>query len=449
MPQICRLCSHINPPDALFCYYDGVALDAARSTPLVAGLQPFAYPFVFPSGRCCRNFDELVLACDNDWNAAKEVLRLGFLTGFFDAIGRPDLLRAAKHAAKHRDPDRGLDQLLNQLPCTARVPPSLVVQPLMINLGQLTASTKPRLPLHLINEGGGLLHGSVTSEVDWLTLGDAPGSPSKLFQFHYDFEVMVQVVAKNLRASAKPIDGRLVVESNGGHALVFVRVEVPSRPFPSGVLAGALTPRDLARLAKAKPREAAALFDKGAVRKWYEANGWTYPIQRRAARGLAGVQQFFEALGLTKPPLVALSPSTVELHGQPGETLQTTLNVHALEKKYVFAQARSTVGWLKVTSTKTIGQRAQIVLRVPQVPRLPGHQLHGFVQVMANGGQRFTVEVHLSVTGEREAQGENEVIPVAGLADVLPEPVAEVIPIEPMRVSDLLDAIPVEPEEQL
>ena len=86
----------------------------------------------------------------------------------------------------------------------------------------MTETSPLRLPLHLKNEGGGLLYGSITAEADWLTLGDVTGSPSKLFQFHHDFELTVQVLARNLPASSKPLDGRLVVESNGGMVLVIV-----------------------------------------------------------------------------------------------------------------------------------------------------------------------------------------------------------------------------------
>ena len=48
----------------------------------------------------------------------------------------------------------------------------------------------------------------------------------------------MQVVGKNLRARATPIEGRLVVETNGGIALVMVRVEVPSISFPGSTGGG-------------------------------------------------------------------------------------------------------------------------------------------------------------------------------------------------------------------
>jgi hypothetical protein len=295
--------------------------------------------------------------------------------------------------------------------------------------------------VQLKNEGGGMLYGCVTVEADWLALGDGPGSPRKVFQLHDALALHVQIISRNLRASLKPIEGRLIVESNGGRAELVVRLELPCRPFPSGVLAGALTPRELAKKAHASPREALSLFDNGAVRQWYESNGWTYPIRGPVAKGLAGIQQFFESLGLTKAPRVLISTSSIHLLGKPGETLQYQLQVQAMEKKHLFAHARSTVGWLEVTSTTLTGRRAQILLRVPQVPRLPGQQMHGFVHVTANAGQRFTVEVHLLVQGERETVVSREMVPALGLDDVLPAVTEEaVIPIAPMTLSDLLDA---------
>src|SRR2546427_823253 len=38
MSHVCRICSRVNPPDASFCYHDGVALDALHSGgPVAAG----------------------------------------------------------------------------------------------------------------------------------------------------------------------------------------------------------------------------------------------------------------------------------------------------------------------------------------------------------------------------------------------------------------------------
>jgi hypothetical protein len=63
----------------------------------------------------------------------------------------------------------------------------------------------------------------------------------------------------------------------------------------------------VAEKAKAHPREAAPLFEQGVVSRWYKDNGWTYPVQGPASSGLAAVQQYFEALGLTPAPKVDIS----------------------------------------------------------------------------------------------------------------------------------------------
>src|SRR5207247_1881855 len=109
-----------------------------------------------------------------------------------------------------------------------------------------------------------------------------------------------------------------ILETSGGTVAVPVHVRVPVKPFPEGSLAGAITPRQLAEKAKANTAAAAVLIESGAVARWYESNGWTYPVQGPAASGLAAVQQLFEALGLVKSPKVELSESSVSLNGEPG-----------------------------------------------------------------------------------------------------------------------------------
>ena len=60
----------------------------------------FVAPFVFPSGRACWTFDELALACQDDWTAAVELLRVGALEAFMGGIGRHDLAASAREAAR-------------------------------------------------------------------------------------------------------------------------------------------------------------------------------------------------------------------------------------------------------------------------------------------------------------------------------------------------------------
>src|SRR5262245_44670230 len=175
-------------------------------------------------------------------------------------MGRADLALVARAAACFPDRYRCLDQLLSKLPSEALEPPRLRASPLEVNLGLLQANAENRFELQIVNEGMRLLYGSVSSDSKWLALSDT-GADQRLFQCTDTLTVPVQVIGQNLRAGAKPLEGRLVIESNGGTATMVVKAQVPVRPFREGVLAGALSPRQIAEKARSAPREAAALFE--------------------------------------------------------------------------------------------------------------------------------------------------------------------------------------------
>ena len=432
MSLTCRTCRRMNPPDAQFCYYDGVALDGAgRRGPIAAGGQPFPTPFTFPSGKTCRTFDELALACDADWDGAKSVLQQGFLESFLGAMGRIDLAMVARQASRSPDVDRALDELLAKLPSTVREPAKLKVVQSDIDLGEMPSGSDLRLKLSLKNVGMGLLHGTVSCpDTPWLAVGDAPPGPQKMFHCRNEMELPVHVVGKSLRAGAKPLRGKLLVESNGGTREVLVTVQVPIRRFPSGVLAGAMTPRQVAEKAKAAPKEAAVLFANGAVANWYSSNGWTYPVQGPSATGLGAVQQFFEALGLVAAPKVAISTEKVQFWGAPGVRLEQTIQVHTVEKRPVYAYAVSKAAWLQVGNAVLKGQTAQIPLHVPSVPSMPGEELQGQVIVSANGNQRFTVNVALHI-----AEGAVRSAPVVA-------PVGTTVPLSAAGQGPMLQVMP-------
>jgi hypothetical protein len=403
MVLVCRNCSRINPSEAQYCYWDGAVLDGRgrASGPIAVAAQPFHSPFVFPSGRQCRNFDELVLACYGEWKEALELLREGYLGGFFGALGRTDLALAAKHAGSAADADRGLDQLLSKLPCSSREPAKMFVQPMEVNLGQVMHGSDRHFVLHIENQGMGLLQGTIAcDDTAWLMLGEGAGSPRKVFQCLHEFPLPVRVHGKALRAGNKPLEGRLSIESNGGDAMVVVRVEVPVQPFPEGVLAGAVSPRQVAEKSKANPKAAAPYFENGAVADWYQRNGWIYPVQGPASSGLGAIQQFFEALGLVKAPVVEISTNAIQLQGPPGAKLEHVLQVRAQEKRPVFAYATAGVPWLQIGPIRLDGRRAHVPVQVASVPAQPGEQMQGKVQVTANGGQRFIVEVTLTISGQ-------------------------------------------------
>jgi hypothetical protein len=397
MALVCAQCSSVNPPDAAYCYHDGAALAGRAGGPINPGSAHFASPFVFPNGQACRNFDQLAMTCQQNWAAALDLLKQGFLSSFFGGLGRVDLAVAAQEAAKFPDPDRGLDQLLAKIPTQVLEPPKLQAEPSEISLGQLAIGSDRTIELHLRNGGMRLLYGSVASDAKWLTLGDLPGQPEKVFQFGEETVIAVQVRGQHLRAGTKPLQGQLVLDSNGGSVTVTVRADVPVTPFPGGPFDGAVTPRQVAEKAKAHPKETAPLFEDGRVAAWFQSNGWTYPVQGPPMSGMGAVQQFFEALGVAKPPQVHVGPTTLRFEGAPGKVYDVDLEVSSTERKVVYGWATSDRLWAEVGKTKLTGRSTIIPIKIT-VPDRKGTQ-EASLTVIGNGQQKFVVPVTVAVIG--------------------------------------------------
>ncbi|MGE3808036.1 MAG: hypothetical protein AB7K24_25525, partial [Gemmataceae bacterium] len=403
MAQTCSRCSRVNPDEASYCYFDGALLASGNGKngggPVNIGAQRFPNKFVFPGGKSCQSFDELANACQDNWKAALDVLQQGYLESFLGSLGRSDLAMAAREAAKFPDRDRGLDQFLAKLPSDAVKQPQLAIEPTDINLGQLQVGQDRKIELHMRNQGGRLIYGTVSVEdCLWLTVGDKGGS-QKLFQFRDELTLPVTIRSKHLRASHKSLQGTLVIDSNAGRITINVKGELPVKPYPDGVLAGARSPRQIAEKAKSHPKEAAALFQSGSVAKWYKDNGWAYPVQGPSASGLGAVQQFFEALGLTPPPKVDISHRAITIRGQAGSQAREAIEVKTMEKRPVYAHAVSDQAWLDCSKVQLNGRIATIPLVVNKVPNQPGQTLKATVTVRANGNQRFKIPVTLEVGG--------------------------------------------------
>lgn len=424
MVQTCSKCSRANPGDAVYCYFDGFVLGghSRNGGPVAVGAQAFAHPFVFPGGRQCHSFDELAISCQEEWTAARDLLQQGFLENFFGGLGRVDLAMAAKDAAKFPDTDLGLNQLLEKLPTEVLSEPRLSLETQELNLGVLEVGSERNFTLHLENQGMRLISGSIASaDAPWLALGDS-ASNQKHFHFQHELHLPISVRPDKLRANNKPLEAHLEIESNGGSFIVTVRAQVPVKPFPSGALAGAKSPRQAAEKAKTNSKEAALLFENGAVAEWYKDNGWTYPVQGPSASGLGAIQQFFEALGLTAPPKVAISTTQIDLSGSPGEQLTSSVEIKTQEKRPVYAHATSNQPWLEVGRAKLNGRVATINLSVPSVPNKQGETLSAKLIVQSNGNQRFVVPVTLQI-GSNLAFG----APEPNVELVTPTPAAAVI----------------------
>jgi hypothetical protein len=404
MAHTCSKCSRVNPAEAVYCYYDGIALNGHAGSgggPVAIGQKAFSSPFTLPSGKQCQNFDQLALGCQEDWKAAVDVLKQGYLEKFLANQGRADLAMAAREAARFPDKDRGLAQFLEKLPTQALQPPKLVVEPTEINLGTLKGGEDRKMELKLENQGMRLVYGSATVDKNgnWLSLGSAAGAAQKLFQFGSETTIPITVQGKRLRASNKPLEAKIVIESNAGDYIINVKAEVPVKPYPSGALAGARSPRQIAEKAKASPKDAAMEFEKGNVAQWYKDNGWPYPVKLPSASGLGAVQQFFEALGLTPPPKVEVGKKAINMTADVGGQVRETLEIKSQEKRPVYAHATSDQPWLEIGKALLNGRIASIPLRVSNVPNRPGETLKAKLQVTSNGNQKFVIPVTLTIGG--------------------------------------------------
>jgi len=410
----CPTCSKVNPANAAYCYYDGRPLNqTGQKAPLGLGTLPFPLPFSFSDGLGCANYNQLALACDRRWNEARSYLVNRTWERFFSTIGRIDLATLAAQSAKETDPDVGLCYLLEGLPADAEAlrPPKLALTSTAEDLGALEPGKDHKLEVVIENQGMLMLRGSVMTDCDWLFFGDRQGNASaKLFQTRDTYSLSVRVVGNRLRAGKKPLEGQIVIDTNGGCQTIAVRATVPIRPFPRGqvannVLAGATSPRDVAVKAREHPKEAAPLFEQGAVKAWYERNGWTYPVQGSQARGKGAVQQFFEALGLTKPPRLEIDTERINCQGEVGQRLTKKVIIRTAEAKFVNAEARSNQRWLKVLPAKSQGNSVTIPLLI-QIPPRRGETLQATVTFQGNGQQQFIVPVTLTVAGLTPEQEE-------------------------------------------
>ncbi len=397
MPLICPRCERVNSMEASYCWFDGESL-AGAAGPVDAGKSAFPSAFVFPSGTKCRDFAEFLSGCDKHWDDAKKLLENDMLRNFFGGIGRMDLAQAAQEAANFPDRDRGLDQFLSRIPVPSATPPKLKVKPKSVQLGKCVPGKDGGFDLLLENAGSRIVFGSVSPDCDWLAATDK--GEAKVFQFRESAKIPIRVQGKHLRTSSKPLEAIVHVESNAGTFEVKVVAQVPIVPFESEVLSGASSPREVAEYAKKHPKEAAGLFEEGLVVKWYAANGWTYPVKGPATSGLAAVQQFFEALGLSKPPKVNVDESPIQLRGKPGEMVKHKLQARTEEKRPIYATANSPVSW--IVAKPAVSQQNVITLPLEvKIPDRVGETLEAKITVTANGNQQFRVPVVVTVDAEK------------------------------------------------
>ncbi len=399
-PIICPRCQRANPSDASFCYFDGINLKGSGpGTPITTDL---GREFVFPSGLRSRTYDELVVGCSEDWPGAKHMLRQGLFRQFFASIGRMDLAGAADRAAAHQDPDLGLDQLLGQLPTSEETRPKLDLAPRRLHMPALNVGEQREFVLTIVNQGARLLHGTMEIEGDsWLLLrGSADGDevahhvPIKTGRKQqFQFVIKTAGLPAGQRYAAK-----LTLITNGGVAEVPLTVDVIPLPFQLPPLQGAATPRELATSMKEIPKQVYHLLENGTIRDWFIMNGWHYPVTGAQAKGIAAVQQFFEGLGLSKPPTLQIEPTEIKLDCQAGSQCRLDVLLQTNVKKWVYAHVEADQPWLKLNESDVSGaQRVGIQLQIDGRHMTAGQAHHGMINVVGNSNQAFHVPVQVQV----------------------------------------------------
>jgi hypothetical protein len=204
------------------------------------------------------------------------------------------------------------------------------------------------------------------------------------------------VDARSLEAARNYV-GRLMVVTSGGVAEAPIRFELVAKPFPRMPFQGVRTPRELAERMRKTPKPAGPLLEGGDVERWFASNNWNYPVQGPVARGIAGVQQFFEAMGLSRPPQLQLSQKEIRLSAESNDPVRCQVALQTQARKWVYGRVVSQSPWVRVLTTKVIGpQNASIVLEAD--PKLrPRSADEGRVQIIGNGGQKLELSVWLDV----------------------------------------------------
>lgn len=178
---------------------------------------------------------------------------------------------------------------------------------------------------------------------------------------------------------------------------------VAAHPFEGEPFAGVTTMHDLAARMQASPQAAVPLLESAAVARWCAENGWAYPVRAATAPGLAAVQQFFEALGLAKPPVVELEESQGQFTCIYPERLLCTALLRSPTRKWVFAEVTSGVAWLKVVTPQPAGVGQAIIEYEVDSGQFPaGGEQQGKLYITANFGQQLALTVSVKVHRPQE-----------------------------------------------
>jgi hypothetical protein len=246
---------------------------------------------------------------------------------------------------------------------------------------------------------------------EWLRIGGSNNGTCAV-QTAREQEVMLQIDTRGL-AAGQPYGAKLTVVTNGGVVEVPARIDVSPHAFTKPPFQGVQSQREMAERMRAQPKAAVPLLESGEIGRWFEANGWNYPVRGTPAKGVAGVQQFFESMGLSKPPTVQLSQTEAKHTCRYPETAHGQVVLQTAAKKWVYANVESDAAWLKVLTPAVSGpQQAQIGYEVASSALPAGGSATGTLTVLANGGQKLTLRVRVDVQGNQPSLGRRLLQPV-------------------------------------
>ena len=350
---------------------------------------------MFSSGRRCQTFDELALACQDEWAPARELLRRGTFRRFLERGGRLDLARAALEAEAHMDTDVALQTFVSSLPLTVSQDPRLDLKPRRLQLGSLRAGEVRQVQLTVSNIGRGLLHGTLALDerCGWLRLDEADDSGVGTIKTRRQQVVTLQVNAHGLPA-AQTYNTRLTLITNGGIVEVPVRLELAAFAFPKPPLERAGSPRELAQRMRAVPRRGAAAGERrgGPVVRHQRldlSGAGTNGARRRRRAAI------FRGPGPGSAAARAAG-GTMRFTCQLPKVATGQVVVLTEVRKWIYARADSDVPWIRLRKASASGpQRATLAFEIDSSLLDAGRVHDGTVTVVANGGQTLACRVRV------------------------------------------------------
>ena len=392
---ICPRCNQGNPPEASYCHHDGVLLEGVKAAQKAK--TEFPTPFIFKSGLSCPDFKSLGRGILAEWNDSRDMLAFAEWEAFFNGLGRLDLVQIASQARSFPDPDLGLDQLLNGLPGFEANPGALRINQRTLDFGLLQTGVQGRATIRLENNGDRLVWGeAILKDAPWCSLSSEGSLSDRSFRYINSLNLEVIVPSENIRRSGRALTGTMIIKTESEELTIQLLAKEPDViPFEGDLFHGSTSPRQIAEKSKTKPREAVPLFLSGKVAKWYEVNGWTYPVTGPTAPGMASVQQYFEAHGFAPAPKVEIEPQAFFLQSVPGEPVEQRLVIKTQDKRHVFGYLLPTETWVRVGDLEPNYQMASIILIFETQHLSNDAPLRTVLTLIANGQQRFEIPVEI------------------------------------------------------